>query len=283
MPKVFLDTSIFLASLRSPQGGSSEVLRYAVAGAVEAFLSDDVVDEVARHIHEVDPALRSLLLQYLAAIPFTVISVTADEVEWAATFTDSKNSFIKTSVWIPLPLGMGKKPILQNPPTHQKTTPPFPKIAQQDQYTAGQLSFFLPPPSRGRTRPQITTTPSRVHTLDPTLFSRPPKTPRGCPTPYPTLNYPKLRSPPPPYEQPHHPSSFLSPSPTNTKAHNALRLSPAPHPPNNKPPSNPHNTPTYFCVRLPPAHPSLFLLPLSLYQVHRGRARPPPPPPFCFS
>ena len=97
MPKVFLDTSIFLASLRSPRGGSSEVLRYAVAGAVEAFLSDDVVDEVARHIHEVDPALRSLLLQYLAAIPFSVISVTADEVEWAATFTDSKDSFIVAS------------------------------------------------------------------------------------------------------------------------------------------------------------------------------------------
>jgi predicted nucleic acid-binding protein len=51
--KAFLDTSVFLASLRSPQGGSSELLRYAVVGSVQAFVSDDVMDEVARHLHEV--------------------------------------------------------------------------------------------------------------------------------------------------------------------------------------------------------------------------------------
>lgn len=94
MPKVFLDTSIFLASLRSPSGGSSEVLRYAVVGAVEAFLSKDVIDEVARHVHEVEPTLRSLLLLNLAAIPLGVISVTPEEVAWAATFTHAKDSFI---------------------------------------------------------------------------------------------------------------------------------------------------------------------------------------------
>jgi predicted nucleic acid-binding protein len=92
--KVFLDTSVFLASLRSPQGGSSELLRYAVVGSIQAFISDDVMDEVARHIHEVAPELRSLLLRYLAAIPFQVVSVTTEEVRWATGFTNAKDSFI---------------------------------------------------------------------------------------------------------------------------------------------------------------------------------------------
>lgn len=94
MINVFLDTSILLASLRSPQGGSSELLRYAVIGAIEASVSDDVIDEVARHVHEVDPALRSLLLRYLAAIPFRVVSVTPEEVQWAITFTAPKDGAI---------------------------------------------------------------------------------------------------------------------------------------------------------------------------------------------
>jgi uncharacterized protein len=94
MSKTFLDTSVFRASLRSPQGGSSEVLRHAVVGLIESVVSDDVLDEVARHVHEVDPALRSLLLKYLAAIPFAVISVTPDEVQWATTFTAPKDSHI---------------------------------------------------------------------------------------------------------------------------------------------------------------------------------------------
>jgi predicted nucleic acid-binding protein len=64
--KVFLDTSVFLASLRSPQGGSSELLRHAVVGSIQAFVSDDVMDEVARHIQKVAPGLRSLLLRYLS-------------------------------------------------------------------------------------------------------------------------------------------------------------------------------------------------------------------------
>lgn len=92
--EVFLDTSVFLASLRSPQGGSSELLRYAVVGSIQAFVSDDVMDEVARHIHEVAPELRSLLLRYLAAIPFQVVSITTEEVRWAAAFTNVKDSFI---------------------------------------------------------------------------------------------------------------------------------------------------------------------------------------------
>lgn len=90
--KVFFDTSVLLASLRSPQGGSSEVLRHAVVGHLDAFLSDDVIDEVARHVHEVGPDLRALLLKYLATIPFTTISVSAQEVALAAVFTDPKDS-----------------------------------------------------------------------------------------------------------------------------------------------------------------------------------------------
>ncbi len=75
MIRIFFDTSILLASLRSPSGGSSELLRYAVAGAVSGYLSDDVLEEIARHVHEVGPELRSRLLNYLAAIPFTVWAI----------------------------------------------------------------------------------------------------------------------------------------------------------------------------------------------------------------
>ena len=94
MIRIFFDTSILLASLRSPSGGSSELLRYAVAGAVSGYLSDDVLEEIARHVHEVGPELRSRLLNYLAAIPFTVISVSAWEVRSAMAFTAAKDSAI---------------------------------------------------------------------------------------------------------------------------------------------------------------------------------------------
>lgn len=89
---MFFDTSILLASLRSPRGGSSELLRYAVIGVLDAFLSDDVIDEVARHVHEVGPELRSRFLTYLAAIPYTVVTVTLEEVQAAAVFTAAKDS-----------------------------------------------------------------------------------------------------------------------------------------------------------------------------------------------
>jgi predicted nucleic acid-binding protein len=92
MISAFIDTSVLLASLRSPTGGSSELLRYAVIGAFSAFLSDDVINEVARHVHEVGPELRALFLTYLAAIPYTVITVTPNEVQHAATFTAAKDS-----------------------------------------------------------------------------------------------------------------------------------------------------------------------------------------------
>lgn len=90
--KVFFDTSVLLAGLRSPQGGSSELLRHAVVGRLDAFMSDDVIDEVARHVHEVGPDLRALFLKYLATIPFTLLTVSAQEVALAATFTEAKDS-----------------------------------------------------------------------------------------------------------------------------------------------------------------------------------------------
>ncbi len=92
MIKVFCDTSVLLASLRSPRGGASELLRSAVVEVVAAFLSDDGIEEVARHVHEVGPDLRALFLTHLATIPFTTVSVPADEVQWAASFTAAKDS-----------------------------------------------------------------------------------------------------------------------------------------------------------------------------------------------
>lgn len=94
MAKVFFDTSVLLASLHSPTGGSSELLRYAIVGEIDAVVSDDVIDEVARHIQRVRPELRSLFLKYIAVIRFTVVSVTPSQVQWATAFTDPKDSFI---------------------------------------------------------------------------------------------------------------------------------------------------------------------------------------------
>ena len=94
MTRVFFDASVFLASLHSPSGGSSEVFRYAVVGAMEALVSEDVIEEVARNIQGVKNELVAAWLKNIATIPFTSVSVTKEEVEWAADFTDEKDAHI---------------------------------------------------------------------------------------------------------------------------------------------------------------------------------------------
>ncbi len=56
MIRAFLDSSVLVAAIRSPTGGSGEVLRFAVAEAFEAVISDDVVQEVARHFEDSFPS-----------------------------------------------------------------------------------------------------------------------------------------------------------------------------------------------------------------------------------
>ena len=62
MTRAFIDSSVLIAAIRSPTGGSSEVLRFAIASQFEAVISQDIVDEVERYF--VKTRLDSLLACY---------------------------------------------------------------------------------------------------------------------------------------------------------------------------------------------------------------------------
>lgn len=94
MTRAFIDSSVFIAAVRSPTGGSSEVLRYAVAGLFDAVISDDVVEEVERYFHGKVPSLLSSMKLMFRLVPFQFANPTLEDVMQAANYTPAKDKMI---------------------------------------------------------------------------------------------------------------------------------------------------------------------------------------------
>jgi predicted nucleic acid-binding protein len=94
MTSAFIDSSVFIAAVRSPTGGSGEVLRYAIVGLFEAVISEDVVEEVERYFHAKGPALLPAMKLMFSLVPFHYANPTVDDVMQAAIYTPSKDKAI---------------------------------------------------------------------------------------------------------------------------------------------------------------------------------------------
>jgi predicted nucleic acid-binding protein len=94
MIRAFIDSSVFIAAVRSPSGGSAEVLRYAVAGLFEPIISEDVVEEVVRYFRAKVPALVPGMNLIFRMVPFRFANPTVEDVMTAATYTPDKDKAI---------------------------------------------------------------------------------------------------------------------------------------------------------------------------------------------
>jgi predicted nucleic acid-binding protein len=94
MIKGFIDSSVFIAAIHSPRGGSGEVLRFAVAELFEAVISPEVVREAQNHFAQEHPDLLPPFQEFLELVPFTHVLPTLTDVEDAAAYTPSKDKAI---------------------------------------------------------------------------------------------------------------------------------------------------------------------------------------------
>ena len=94
MTRAFIDSSVFIAAVRSPTGGSSEVLRYAAAGLFEAVISEDVVDEVERYFGRKAPRLVPAMRLMFRTVPFHFAYSSVKDVIAASIYTPAKDKTI---------------------------------------------------------------------------------------------------------------------------------------------------------------------------------------------
>lgn len=94
MTRAFIDSSVFIAAVRSPSGGSGEVLRYAVAELFEAVISEDVVEEVERYFNRMVPPLVPAMNLVFHTVPFRFANPTVEDVIDAAIYTAEKDKAI---------------------------------------------------------------------------------------------------------------------------------------------------------------------------------------------
>jgi predicted nucleic acid-binding protein len=94
MTRAFIDSSVFIAAVRSPTGGSGEVLRSAIAGLFEAVISDDVVEEVTRYFSGKVPLLVPAMELMFSTVPFHFANPTRENVIDASTYTPAKDKTI---------------------------------------------------------------------------------------------------------------------------------------------------------------------------------------------
>ena len=94
MTRAFIDSSVFIAAVRSPTGGSAEVLRYAVAELFEAVISEDVVEEVERYFNRMVPTLVPAMNLVFHTVPFRFANPTVKDVIDAAIYTAQKDKAI---------------------------------------------------------------------------------------------------------------------------------------------------------------------------------------------
>lgn len=86
--KIFIDSSMLIAALISPQGGSAKILELCEAGLVEGHISKQVIYEITRVIERKLPALGPHFSRLLKITALKILPIV------------SKNLIRKASMWI---------------------------------------------------------------------------------------------------------------------------------------------------------------------------------------
>jgi putative PIN family toxin of toxin-antitoxin system len=93
--RVFLDASVLFAAAYSDHGSARDLLRLAIAGRVEAIVSQDVLDEVERNLGRKAPAVAEQYRRLIAIVGVTVIAdPTREEVRAAEAYVAQKDAMI---------------------------------------------------------------------------------------------------------------------------------------------------------------------------------------------
>jgi predicted nucleic acid-binding protein len=78
--RIFLDSSVLFSAIYSSSGHSNDLLIMGALGEILPVISDFVVIETRRNIHELKPAKIPRLEQVLASGHFEIVTVTPKEV-----------------------------------------------------------------------------------------------------------------------------------------------------------------------------------------------------------
>lgn len=92
--KVFLDSSVIIASLASITGGSQKVLVLAELGVIIPCVSEDVVSEVIRNVQKKLPGALVHFYALFKTLPFRMVDATNSDIEYAKTLINKKDALI---------------------------------------------------------------------------------------------------------------------------------------------------------------------------------------------
>ncbi len=90
--KVFLDSSVIIASLASITGGSQKVLVLAELGVIIPCVSEDVVSEVIRNMQKKLPGALVHFYALFKTLPFRMVYFTESDVRYAKTMINKKDA-----------------------------------------------------------------------------------------------------------------------------------------------------------------------------------------------
>lgn len=84
--RVFLDTSVMIAGIMSPEGGAGAILEAGRLGLIELYLSAGVIKETAGKFTEKFPELRNLFFQALKELKPNLVAAPSKKMIRQAVF-----------------------------------------------------------------------------------------------------------------------------------------------------------------------------------------------------
>lgn len=90
--KIFLDSSALISGLNSPSGSAGIIISAFLAGELFVFISDQVIEEVSRNIHQKFPLLREHFLSFLISKPCIVKQLSLREIRKAHQLIQSEDA-----------------------------------------------------------------------------------------------------------------------------------------------------------------------------------------------
>ncbi|MDD3654371.1 MAG: PIN domain-containing protein [Desulfotomaculaceae bacterium] len=95
--QVFLDSSVIIAGLASPTGGSHEILALSELKLITPCISEDVVREVIRNIKKKLPSSLPHFYTLFKTLPFKILDAAEPDIKCAKTLINEKYALILAS------------------------------------------------------------------------------------------------------------------------------------------------------------------------------------------
>ncbi len=90
--KIFLDSSVVLAGLASPGGGSNRILLFCELGLVKPYISEQIVREVLRTVEKKLPGLYEKTYFLFRKLPFQLVEPTDKSLSTTTKLINEKDA-----------------------------------------------------------------------------------------------------------------------------------------------------------------------------------------------